>query len=763
VEVAPGILKVWDRGDVVWTVRREGDRWILESALKPGGQAAPAWQELGEIPADPNARHVSIVITGCPVAPVEMRGNYVSGRQRLIRTHDPVRVPPMAAIVSTREVDPQPALDRIRGRLDGTEPPDDPRRSHVRTEHEGVDFQPPASLAEWQSQAAALREHLTVTLGLRPAFAVAPLNVRVTRRQERDGYTIEDVVLETMPGLFLAGNLYRPSAHEGRGPAVLSPHGHYSEGRYAIDVQQRAINWAKRGAVVFSYDMVGYADSKGFGHSFASDELTRAGLSLATLQTWNSLRAVDWVSRLDDVDPTQIACTGESGGGTQTYLLTAIEPRVRWSAPVVMVSDAYQGGCECENGPGLRWGIDNMMIAALAAPRPMILVGATGDWTAYTQTRIAPVLRRIYDLYGAGDRFESVVHDFEHNYNKTSRESVTRFLAPRMLGQTDPATWAEGEQMPESENELGVFASGRPRPQGELTARELAGRLVTARLEAVAKLLPGDDVAAWDVNRRELEAIHRVRTGITVPSAADLKSYEIRRTVSEPSGSTAVHLEILQLSTGIRIPVTRVEPKRRGTPGAAVIVVSPGGRGGLVDDSGDWSPLVREILSRGLVVVGFDPLLTGESVDSADAQASRPTLRHALTYNPTLAIDRMRDLATVVTATKAIEGIEVVHLVGLKESGNDVLLARPRLTGIGRTYVERGEVHAGSWPGIDQFGGLEGAASLVAPEPLWIVGDPSRINPAKSYALAGTPAMLQLDPTTPEWAALADWLADGRR
>ena len=119
-------------------------------------------------------------------------------------------------------------------------------------------------------------------------------------------------------------------------------------------MQQRCIRWAKLGAVVFMYDMVGYNDSKPFTHGFLNDRLRRWGLSLFALQTWNSIRALDWLSTLPDVDSARIGCTGESGGGTQTFILTALDDRIKVAAPVVMVSDWFQGGCSCENAAGLR-------------------------------------------------------------------------------------------------------------------------------------------------------------------------------------------------------------------------------------------------------------------------------------------------------------------------------------------------------------------------------------------------------------------------
>ncbi len=177
---------------------------------------------------------------------------------------------------------------------------------------------------------------MLVALGLWPMPPKTPLNPRIYGKLQHDGYTIEKVVLETMPGFTLSGNLYRPAGKSGRVPGLLCPHGHWEDGRVNIEVQQRCIRWAELGCVVFMYDMVGYNDSKPFTHGFLDDRLRRWGLSLATLQTWNSIRALDWLTSLADVDPARIGCTGESGGGTRTFLLTALDPRIKVAAPVVV-------------------------------------------------------------------------------------------------------------------------------------------------------------------------------------------------------------------------------------------------------------------------------------------------------------------------------------------------------------------------------------------------------------------------------------------
>src|SRR5204863_6299432 len=121
-------------------------------------------------------------------------------------------------------------------------------------------------------------------------------------------------------------------------------------------------------------------------------------ISLMGFQLWNSIRAVDFLEELADVDKTRIAITGASGGGTQTFLLGAVDDRLAAQAPVVMVSHTMQGGCGCENMPGLRVEFSNMEIAAGAAPRPQILVAATGDWTKTTLTVEGPAIGRVYEL-----------------------------------------------------------------------------------------------------------------------------------------------------------------------------------------------------------------------------------------------------------------------------------------------------------------------------------------------------------------------------
>src|ERR1700738_4264526 len=140
------------------------------------------------------------------------------------------------------------------------------------------------------------------------------------------------------------------------------------------------------------------------------------------LQTYNSIRALDFLRSLPDVDPTRIGVTGASGGGTQTFILGAIDDRPAAAFPAVMVSTAMQGGGGCENCPLLRQGAGNIALAGLFAPKPLAMSGAK-DWTIDIETKGLPELKALYKLYGAEEKVSAKCwKQFGHNYNQVSRE-----------------------------------------------------------------------------------------------------------------------------------------------------------------------------------------------------------------------------------------------------------------------------------------------------------------------------------------------------
>ena len=335
------------------------------------------------------------------------------------------------------------------------------------------------ALAAWEARAAHLRRRILTAAGLWPTPERCSLQPRVTGRVEHDAYTIENVFFESWPGFYVCGNLYRPKGKEGPFPGVLCPHGHWAHGRLEDgergSIPARCITFARQGYVALAYDMIGYNDS-GMQVAGRAAELGDGGpddgshkryfhspreflwsISPLGLQLWNSVRALDYLASLPDVDGARLACTGASGGGTQTFLLCAIDERVRVAAPVNMVSAHFQGGCVCENAPNLRFDCTNVEFVALMAPRPLLMVSATGDWTANTPEVEYPAVRAIYRLYGAQERVAAVQVDAPHNYNRQSREAVYAWFGRWLLGESSADALKEQPYQLDPPEQMRVF------------------------------------------------------------------------------------------------------------------------------------------------------------------------------------------------------------------------------------------------------------------------------------------------------------------
>jgi dienelactone hydrolase len=292
--------------------------------------------------------------------------------------------------------------------------------------------------SSWEMRKAELRKCFLEQLGLSPMPRKTPLNPIYTPQRKFDGYTVENVGLEVIPGLYLCGSLYRPAKGKGPFPAVLSPHGHFTSqdmnqvGRYRPDQQYRCAMLARMGAVVFSYEMFAYGES--LLQVSAADHKTSLAL---TIQTLNSMRVVDFLTSLSYVDPKRVGVTGESGGGTQTFLLTSLDDRIAVSVPVVMVSSYFYGGCACESGLPIHSCTElmtnNAEIAAMASPRPMLVISDGSDWTQNVPVVEYPYLQSVYSLYGKKENVENVHLATEgHDYGISKRLAMYDFMAKHL-------------------------------------------------------------------------------------------------------------------------------------------------------------------------------------------------------------------------------------------------------------------------------------------------------------------------------------------
>jgi len=301
------------------------------------------------------------------------------------------------------------------------------------------------SKAQWEARAKAIRHQILTGSGLSglPKKRHAP-RVKTGKILVLDGYRVTNMAIESSLGSWITGNLYEPVGTTGPFAGILCPHGHWSDlsdyGRYRPDMQKRCAVLCRMGAVVFAYDMVGYGDNK--------QAVIHEDPLAFQIQTRNSIRVVDYLVSRPEVDPKRIAVTGASGGGTQSFILTAVDDRIAVSVPCVQVSAYFFGGCVCESGMPIHkngsFQTNNVEIAALAAPRPMLLISDGADWTKNTPVVEFPFIQKIYKVYGRESLVENAHFAGEkHDYGFNKRQAAYTFLAKHLKLNADPVLTGE--------------------------------------------------------------------------------------------------------------------------------------------------------------------------------------------------------------------------------------------------------------------------------------------------------------------------------
>lgn len=657
----------------------------------------------------------------------------------------------------------------------------DPRWAALRTLDTHSPFDAPGELADWQLRAERLRRRVLVAANLWPLpeqgspEREAPAWGR-GQWTERAGYRVAPLWIESMPGHHVTASLYVPDG-SGPFPAVLCPHGHWTSGRFTVrtdeevreelesegeqyeanaryHLQARCAELARRGALVVHYDMIGYADAQALPHrgGFDDAEALLHGPNRLGLQTWNSIRVLDWVAAREDVDRERLGVTGGSGGGTQTFLLGAVDTRPAALVPAVMVSTGMQGGCICENAPYLRIGTGNVELAALAAPRPQLLLGAD-DWTLQVEQDGFPDLREVYALHAAAERAACIVHArFPHNYNAHSREPMFSWFHD-WLGLEEPR--------PESRLE--------PLTPAELSVRELAGH-------AEARLLDQENLARrW--RQRDRARLAKLWPGVeggTAQRWREVTSGALRVMLDLDSPQLAsceddadVQLESADLfarrftrADGSFVRCVRGVP--RGWDGERMVVLVSGrgrrvfGVGAGADESGgpadcSLSPsgIAARILGQGAAILIVEPLGTrpGEAGLDLPTDGGRHETHGAYTwcYNRPFLSEVARDVTLGLVHASA--QARSVRLLGLDEAGPWVLLARALRADVDDCAAEwSSDLVSGLTlddrrllPGLGRLGGLDAAVALGCPQPIVLLSDDAgvreELGQARSRAL----------------------------
>lgn len=606
--------------------------------------------------------------------------------------------------------------------------------------------------AQWKKRASELREQILASAGLLPMPEKTPLNAHIFGRIDRGDYTVEKVYFESYPGFYVTGNLYRPKG-KGPFPAVLNPHGHWEHGRLEnsdkCSVPGRCINFAKQGYIAFTYDMVGRNDSKQVTHTpdTLGERRNRLwGISLGGLQLWNSIRAIDFLESLSDVDKERIACTGASGGGTQTFLLCAVDDRVKVAAPVNMISHTMQGGCRCENLPGLRIDTNNVEIGAMMAPRPLLMVSATGDWTKDTPDVEFPAIRSIYKLFGAEDKVECIRIDAPHNYNKESREAVYSFfgkwLPNKPLSQPVPEQPFEVEK----NEDLLVFPDGKL-PDGALTQDELVKQLIEASEKQLEAHKPTDGFKLERFRQIYGPALRRV---LALPSSISITVDESdSKVVTSDTNYTVQTVTLRDRGYGASIPATLYEPSNPNE-NRTLLVVNYDADCKLHNSLWGWrilSVVCPARAKRDFDVGFFD------------------------TYNRTDAAERVYEILVAVEYLSKNCNAKKIGLIGNGKAGLWCLLAAACVSNIDSVVVDVCGLDTPSddamlddfyyIPCFRRVGDFRTATALIAPRKLFIHNAQGRFDTSWSkfaYKAAGKPNALRIEREPASEVEIGRWL-----
>jgi cephalosporin-C deacetylase-like acetyl esterase len=364
------------------------------------------------------------------------------------------------------------------------------------------------NLADWQRQRPEIRKRYLYQLGLDPMPARTPLNARVTGRFQRDDYRVENVVFESLPGLYVTGNLYLPRTLKGRAAAVLYVCGH-APGPWGAKVhyQHHGIWFARHGYVALLIDTIEFGEVPGLHHGTHDLGMWywhSLGYSPAGPEVWNAIRALDYLETRPEVDPRKVALTGISGGGAITWFAAAADERFQaaatvcgtWTVGQHAALDAVKENCDCIYFVNA-FQYDLPTAGALIAPRPLKILSARRDGAfppagyheAYRLTR------RFYEMYGASDKLVEFDYDAPHQDILPFRKEANEWIGFWLNRDTTP--FEEGEIRREEPPALTVLDRAPVNP--------LNGQ-IHKRFIKTAPLRTWKTRAAWEERRGQLLA-----------------------------------------------------------------------------------------------------------------------------------------------------------------------------------------------------------------------------------------------------------------
>ncbi|MHB8969362.1 MAG: alpha/beta hydrolase family protein [Pirellulaceae bacterium] len=491
----------------------------------------------------------------------------------------------------------------------------------------------------WEAHRNELREFLLECVGLQPLPERVPLDVRMSEPLDHPWCTVRRVSYQLWPGVYSTGLLFMPKQFQERpAPAVLCPHGHWATGNAEPAVQARCLNMARLGYVTFSSTQNHFED-------------LYVGVSHQTLMVWNNMRALDLLETLPEVDASRIGVAGESGGGLQTQMLVALDPRVKVATIVGLTCDFRKimfpdsSHCLCNHFPNVMQRTDHPEISSLGLPCPVQYL-TMNDWTRQFESDNFPTIQRLYAAHGCADRVECRYFDTGHDYERPKREYTYWWLDRWLRGSTAAAPAAEPETTTLPVETVVQLAVEQPNDKG---FGEIARLYRPARSEPAATWASAGD---WETHRTSMAGVLQGLLGMhtVLPGRGELLSADVKRQdelviehVAFPSeGSLVVPSWIVRpaQTTVERLPVE--------------IVLDARGKDALLAQSGDGSPRMR---ARGGSLVVLPDLRTfGEAFSTGTDNAAAQTTawqRNSIVWGRPVAGMAVTDLQAVL-ATLAV-------------------------------------------------------------------------------------------------------------
>ena len=450
-----------------------------------------------------------------------------------------------------------------------------------------------------------LRERMTRGLGGFPEKT--PLNARLSGVVEREDYRVERIVFESQPRFYVTANLYLPKKGTGPYPAILFPLGHEEPGAKAYATwQQLLISFAKKGYVALAWDTIGQGERiQMWDEAFAASKVVRSttehtmqgvqcllvGDALARYTIWDGIRALDYLLSRPEVDPKRIGVTGNSGGGTHSSYLAALDDRIHVAAPSCYLTSWRRlletiGPQDAEQCivPWISDGLDHPDFVLAFAPKPFVILSAIRDFFAISGARETfAEARRIYDNIGAGDRIAMVEADDGHGYTKPRRLGAYQWFGKWLKGAEDNA--------PEPDNQI--------HPEEELWATG-TGQVATS--------LGGETV--FTLNQKRLAEVRQ--PGATLDTVRQFVGFERRTTpvAAKNYGTldrTGYRIEKLVYETepGIPVPALLYIPQGEGKR-AAVVLAHGRGKSAANNEA-------EALVKSGSAVLSIDLRGTGET------------------------------------------------------------------------------------------------------------------------------------------------------